>query len=467
MFSKCANLLIQKSMLGAIAILFVISVSYNDSLGDNLSATCLPQKTVLSGKTLELKDNILSFLCDDGSIANVKWHEVVSLVIDDKIYVTLNKEETFFGLVTIRDGKVTINSQTVGKISFSSQQITSLERKRKDVSPVFVVSQPQNFASVRAKGTETPPRPSYSNDEKLTEKEEKQTKPEKKTPTIGEKPSERIPEEMFLREEKVLVPKGKGEVELNLTFINRDRSAVFLGPDKVRALVPSITARYGITNNLLGFVTVPFVVSWRELQPSILEATKNYRSSGLGDIFFGANYQVFNEGYWRPSLMLSFIVTSPTGKSSYVMPENREPLGKGHWQLSPGISVVKSIDPVVLFGNLYYTYIFSRIINQPPELGPETERVEMKPGDSINLLLGTGFALNEKVTLSFKVVGSYIFRDKIAGKEIGGTKTPGYFYFLLDYMLFKKGYLEPSVGFGITKDASDFLLSLSYVHRFY
>jgi len=203
------------------------------------------------------------------------------------------------------------------------------------------------------------------------------------------------------------------------------------------------------------------------LQPSILEATKNYRSAGLGDILFGANYQVFNEGYWRPSLMLSLIATSPTGKSSYVMPITSEPLGKGHWQLSPGISVVKSIDPVVLYGNLYYTYIFSRTINQPPELGPETERVEMKPGDSINLLLGTGFALNEKVALSFKVLGSYIRRDRISDKEVGDTRTPVYFYFLLDYMLSKKGYLEPSVGFGITKDASDFLFSLSYVHRFY
>jgi hypothetical protein len=448
---------IRKTFIVLAGIIVINTMSHNVSLGDTLTATSLPKNTILSGKALELKNHILSFLCDDGSIANIKWHDVISLAIDDKIYVTLDGKETFYGLASINDGKVNIESQSIGKVGFASQKITALERKRKDVSPLFVVSNSQELSSVRAKGTETPPRPSESKDEKPPEKGKEQAKAEKKTPTIGEKPDERIPEDMFLRDEKVLVPKGKGEIELNLTYRNRDSSDVF-GPDKTRSLIPSITGRYGITNKLLGFVTVPFVFNWREMRADF--ATKNYRSAGLGDLIFGANYQLLDEGSKWPSLMLSLIAISNTGKP-YLMSENKAQLGTGHWQISPGFSLVKSIDPVVLFGSLYYTYGFSETLNTSS--GEETR----KPGDSVNLVLGTGFAFNEKVTLSFKVFGSFIFRDRINGSERNDIRTPFYFYSVLDYMLHKRGYLEPSVGFGITKDAPDFLLSLSYIHRFY
>jgi|GEM_PF-3313599 len=480
--------------VGMISIFFLLSLNFSRyCFGDTLSATRLPKNAKLIGKTLELKNNVVSFLCDDGSIANVKWQEITSLDIEDKIFAILDTNEAIMGPVSLEGGKLYVISPSLGKVELAPQKIVALQRKRKEIEQVFTVSPSSELASLRAKGTERPTQAELKEtmeDNSGNKQEDRgtKTKQEGQSKTIGDKPSERIPEEMFLREEKVLIPKGKGEIEINLLYLNRDISAPLLGPDKVRSLTPSITGRYGITNNWLGFITVPYVINWRELQLDVNAPTKNFKNYGLGDISFGTNFQLLNEGAKRPSVMLSLSAVAPTGKSPYIMQENLEPIGKGHWQLIPGVSIVKTIDPVVLFGSLYYAYIFPASITQQTQTtqntlnqsasdeadqttgtatAAQTTRGQVKPGDSVNLVFGTGFALNEKVALSFKVLGSFILRDKLNRKEVGEFKTPFYFYSIIDYMLFKHGYIEPSVAFGMTKDATDFLLSLSYVHKFY
>jgi hypothetical protein len=455
-----------KFVLLVITIFLPNTTLYNYCLADTLCINSLSEQSKLAGKILDLKNGILSVLCDNGLIANIQWKDVLALSVDDKVFVTLDTQETIFGRVTVNDGKIYIDSQSMGITSLDFLKVVSLERKRKEIQPAFTVSPTREFASVRGKGTPLTA-PQLERGAETPEKKENQSQQEKKVTTIGEKPSEINPEEMFLRQARVFVPKGKTEIELNLTYSNLDRSAPLLGPDKVRSLITSITARYGITNTLLGFVTAPFVANWRETQENITEATRNYESTGIGDISFGVGYQTFGESLNWPAMMLSLIAKSDTGRSPYETAAGRESLGTGHWTLSPAISLVRTIDPVVLFGSLYYTYVFPNTINRPPEIEAESERVEAKPGDSVNLSLGVGFSLNEKVALSFRILGSYIFRDRIAGGEIGDIKTPFYFYSLLDYALSKNSYLEPLVAFGITKDAQNFLLSLSYVYRFY
>lgn len=471
-----------ESLLNLFVLFFIIKLflAPTKCRADTVEINRPSSALIIQGKFLELRNGILSFLCDDGSIANVKWEEIRSLTINDKLFTLIDSQETIYGYITIQNDKVQIASPSLGKMILFKSQIKSLERKRKETAPVFTVSNEMALASVRGKGTEsssggkTDPirnaNGTQTSSQNSTKAAEADSKSSRDIPTIGEKTPERIPEEMFLRGEKVLIPKGRGEIELNLTYVNRDKTDLF-GADKTRSLVPALTGRYGITNDLMAFATIPFVFNWHEVPgEGESSSTRNYRNAGLGDIFFGLNYQLLYESIKWPSLMLSLSAKSNTGKSPYVMPDYREKLGTGHWEISPGFSLVRTIDPVVLFGSFYYTYSFSRMINQASETAEGEEqitRVRKKPGDSVNLVLGTGFAFNEKVTMSFRTVGSFIFRDQINNRETGELQTPFYQYIILDYLFQKYGYLEPAIAFGLTRDASDFLLSLSYVYRFY
>jgi hypothetical protein len=218
-----------------------------------------------------------------------------------------------------------------------------------------------------------------------------------------------------------------------------------------RTLIFPLTARYGITNRLLGVVTVPFAIGWREIPAET--KTKTYETGGLADISFGLQYQILTERVVRPDLMFFLLASSDTGQGGYQVPTTQTPLGTGFWQINPGFSFVKTVDPVVLFGSLSYTHFF--------------EKAGFQPGEAINPMLGTGFAVNDEIALSFKLAGSFITRAKYRGTEFGHVLSPFSFYFTLDKYITERSYLEPSVGLGLTADAPDFSFGLSYVHRWF
>ena len=151
--------------------------------------------------------------------------------------------------------------------------------------------------------------------------------------------------------------------------------------------------------------------------------------------------------------MFFLLASSDTGKGGYQLPTTQTPLGTGFWQINPGFSLVKTVDPVVLFGSLSYTHFF--------------EKSGFQPGEAINPVLGTGFAVNDEIALSFKLAGSFITRAKYRGEEFGRVLSPFSFYFTLDKYITNTSYLEPSVGIGLTADAPDFSFGLSYVHRWF
>jgi hypothetical protein len=416
----------------------------------------------LIGKTVEFQGDTLLFLCDDGTIVSVSRKNIHKLSIEEGVLVELNNEEKLFGLVLVNDGVIYIDSESTGKVELNFSEVLSFTRKQKEVQTSLAPI--SKLFSTKAKGL------SEINVDKITEEQQETDNEISENGdvfTIGEKPSEINPEEMLLRQEKVLIPKGGFETEFNLTYVDINNSAVFLGPDKVRSITMPFTVRYGITNNLASLIRVPFTMNWRETQPDVMKPTHTSGNSGIGDLSFGLNYQILDENYNMPAMMLSFMTKSDTGESPYQTPPNEESLGTGHWVLTPGISIIRTIDPIILFGSLSYDYTLPRTIDRPEDFESDKNRVEVKPGDSINFSYGTGLCLNEKVTLSFNIMGSFIFRERIDNQLISETQTPFYFSSILDYMLSNVSYIEPSALFGITNDAKNLSLSLSYVYKFY
>ena len=291
------------------------------------------------------------------------------------------------------------------------------------------------------------------------------TNTQKESKYIGEEPEEI--EEIFLRKEKVLLEKGQPEIEIGFLYIenpiaytpaSNQKDGYTFQTGKVRRLITSLTARYGITDSLLTYITVPFRATYNEI--SAERKSKTYNNTGLGDIRWGLNYQIMYEGLHKPDLMLTLAVKSISGEDPYETSPKKAPLGTGHYNISAGAKVVKTVDPVVLFCGLDYTYVFKRDITD------YEVKQDIKPGDSINCELGTGFALNDKISMTFRTTGSYISRTNINSKDYGSISTPVLFSFNLVGMVGRSKFINPSVGFGITNDASDLVLGISYIQQF-
>src|SRR5690606_2815203 len=142
----------------------------------------------------------------------------------------------------------------------------------------------------------------------------------------------------------------------------------------------------------------------------LVSATK--WDSGLGDVSFGTSYRVFTETLTRPDVVGNIRVKAPTGRHPFgielvdvevsqgnlKIPEQLA-FGTGVWSAAAGVSVLKSLDPLVVFGSVNYFMNFAQGFDDIDEsLGDQPGRVDL--GDSLQYGAGVAFALNERSSLS-------------------------------------------------------------------
>lgn len=81
------------------------------------------------------------------------------------------------------------------------------------------------------------------------------------------------------------------------------------------------------------------------------------------------------------------------------IPENLS-FGTGVWSASGGISVLKSLDPIVVFGSVTYFWNFEKHFDDIDEIaGAQPGSVNI--GNAIQYGAGVAFALNERSSLDF------------------------------------------------------------------
>lgn len=286
-----------------------------------------------------------------------------------------------------------------------------------------------------------------------------------------------------------------GDARINLDgFLALD--AIFLGTisiDEVDAdiFTSDLTLRYGVSDRLFIDANIPF-----------LYRTSNYRSGGaggaanapvearvsdqgLGDISIGASYQVLAETNKRPNIVVSGRVKTTTGREpfgiDFVEVEGSEgnlqvpralATGSGVWGASLGVSALKTLDPMVVFGSINYFRNFQRgfaDIDENP--GDQPGRVAI--GNALQFGVGLAFALNESSSISMSYSQRLVERSrlrldtnetfqKVAGSQanialvnLGATFTLG-----------RHLSLVSTVGIGLTDDSPDMVVGLRIPYRF-
>lgn len=271
--------------------------------------------------------------------------------------------------------------------------------------------------------------------------------------------------------------------------------AIFLGTisiDQLRADVVTfdVTGRFSPTDRLQFDANVPYLFRHSNFQSggaggaSTSLAEKSVRGDGLGDVSFGASYRLFKETARRPDVVLSARIKAPTGRHPFGVELIEVPgtegnlavpaelsTGSGVWGASAGISVLKTIDPLVVFGSASYFHNFKRKFKDIDEAEGD-QPGQVKLGNAFQWGAGVAFALNESSSLSMSFTQRLINRSAVkregASKQIivGSQGNVGLVNLGATFAINDKISVVSTVGLGLTDDAPDMSVGVRVPLRF-
>lgn len=301
---------------------------------------------------------------------------------------------------------------------------------------------------------------------------------------------------------------GKFSFETGITYARYDArqltlngflalDSIFLGNinlDRIKAdnWTLDLTGRYNLDNRWQFDVNVPVVYRESTYQSgganggagTATSEESVSRDPTIGDVNFGVAYKFLDETASLPDAVVSLRVKAPTGKEPFgiklvrspnntnlYVPENL-PTGNGVWSITPGISLVKTFDPAVLFGSLSYTHNFEDSFDDISSTVNEKVGGKVRLGDSFQIGVGVAFALNEKMSMSFSV--SDLIQRKSKLKPDGGDwqsvvssdANAGYFNVGMTIAATDNLTIVPNLAIGMTDDAPDFTFSLKFPYYF-
>jgi hypothetical protein len=271
--------------------------------------------------------------------------------------------------------------------------------------------------------------------------------------------------------------------------------AIFLGTisiDQVKSDIFTFdpTIRYGISDRLFVDANLP-----------VLYRTSNFRSGGaggsasaliertvhdegIGDLNFGASYRLIEETASMPDVVVSARVRVPTGRDpfgiEFVEVAGSEgnlqvpaalATGTGVYGASIGWAMLKTLDPMVIFGNATYFHNFSRDFADIGENeGNIPGRVDI--GDAFQFGAGLAFALNDKSSISMSYSQRIIERTRLRpeGQDsrivVGSQANVGLVNLGATFSLSRRLALIANVGIGLTDDSPDMSVGIRLPFRF-
>ncbi|HUA32719.1 MAG TPA: hypothetical protein VMA09_03895 [Candidatus Binataceae bacterium] len=203
-------------------------------------------------------------------------------------------------------------------------------------------------------------------------------------------------------------------------------NSIFLGDISVQRTESNIfqwnpQIYYAFTRNFELNVSVPYLFEWTSFKSQGVQfSTANESQAtvnkwGLGDVGGGFYWQLLNQHGWFPNLIWNTQFSAPTGTSPYGIklitdPSNTNlkfpnnlPTGKGTWGVSSGFSIIRELDPIVLFGSGQFFYEFDQHVNDISTVENQRTPGTVAPGNALSYTLGGTLALNERFSVMAEV----------------------------------------------------------------
>ncbi|NBA98168.1 hypothetical protein [Pseudomonas sp. R5(2019)] len=302
---------------------------------------------------------------------------------------------------------------------------------------------------------------------------------------------------------------GKFSVETGLTYSRYNTNqlalngflaldSIFLGNINVDEIKSDtwtldLTARYNLAQRWQFDVNAPVVYRESTYQSagasggssSTFSEETVTRDPTIGDVNVGVAYKFLDESANWPDAVFTLRVKAPTGKDPYGIklfqpdPDNSNltipeelPTGNGVWSITPGLSLVKTFDPAVLFGSISYTHNLKDSFSDISASQGVKQGGEVELGDSFQIGAGIAFALNEKMSMSFSFSDMVMRKSKVKpdggdwSTVQGSDANAGYFNIGMTIAASDSLTIVPNLGIGLTDDAPDFTFSLKFPYYF-
>lgn len=227
--------------------------------------------------------------------------------------------------------------------------------------------------------------------------------------------------------------------------------------DANHTLTNTFTLQYGLMDNLTLTASLPLVAKTDKI--------KDATTAGIGDISFGARWEPFPLEQGRLPLILFGSLSTKTGDSPYEINHAKDlSTGKGYYSVGGGASTRKYIDPVVLFASFSASYGFE-------ESGLNQRRGSrlldsFEPGVSGGFNLGFAYSFNYDVSLTMSFQQSFQTGAEFSyvggEKSVASDQTSASMAFSLGVRVSPTTIVNGTVGFGLTEDAPDVTLGLSF-----
>lgn len=271
--------------------------------------------------------------------------------------------------------------------------------------------------------------------------------------------------------------------------------AIFLGSisiDRINADIfsfePSIDL--GLSNRLFVDASLPILTRISNFQSGgaggsasgVVERTVS--GTGIGDASVGLSYRLLQESGNAPDVVLNTRVKFPTGRDPFgieftevegtegnlSIPEELS-FGSGVYGASMGVSVLKTLDPMIVFGSVTYFHNFQNSFADIDE-SPGDQPGQIKLGDAYQLGAGLAFSLNDKSSISMSYTQRLIDRTRLTPDDedeqviTGSQANVALVNLGATFSLGENVTLVTNVGVGLTDDSPDMTVGFRIPYRF-
>jgi len=233
-------------------------------------------------------------------------------------------------------------------------------------------------------------------------------------------------------------------------------------------LLPTFTARLGLPYKFQMDFRVPYGY---EMIRSV-DANNNQKSSssfGLGDISASVSRQITTEHGRMPDMLANVLFKSTTGKDAFNLTSGQVALGTGFNALQGNLTLAKSSDPVVFFGNLSYTANLAAnhtVSANDPNNPAATMVGHFKPGDAVGFQIGSILSLNPETSMTLGWDQRFTRATQLNGADLPASYlVEGTLRLGMSYLYAPGRTLDLSFGVGLTPDTPNLQFSVGLPFR--